>query len=304
MSTSPLVTIVIPSFNQGAYIGQCIESILSQDHRPLEIWVIDGGSTDQTISVLKQFDRCDEVHWVSEPDEGPADAVNKGLQRGKGEILAIQSSDDAYAPGAISTAVAALRSDQKLGLVYGDIKKVDQFDNVVYQSSEIPHGNLDDLLAKRMWIPQASAFFRASVVDRIGYWNPELPYTPDIDYWIRIWFEFDVKKMDGLFATIRMHEDQRDRQAAKIVRDWNRMIAASPSIRSASFSTRRAAWAGCHRNALQYGNGNDWSVSYHLLMQSIYSPSNVPRLFANWRQAIPGFIPCYKLLSRMRSNET
>ncbi|QEF99482.1 PGL/p-HBAD biosynthesis glycosyltransferase [Stieleria maiorica] len=304
MSQSPLVTIVIPSFNQGAYIGQCIESILTQDHRPLEIWVVDGGSTDDTLTVLSQFDYCNEIHWISEPDRGPADAVNKGLKRAGGSILAIQSSDDAYLPGAISTAVSALQANDDVGLVYGDIKKVDQHDRVVYASSQIRHGNLDDLLAKRMWIPQASAFFKASVIDRIGYWNPDLPYTPDIDYWIRIWFEFEVEKLEGVIATIRMHEEQRDRQAAKIVRDWNRMVTESRSIRAASFATRRAAWAGCHRNALEYGAGNDWMVSYHMLMQSVYVPSNLPKLIANWRQAIPGFIPCYKLFSRLRSNST
>src|SRR5262249_60454279 len=96
----PLVSIVVPSFNQGRFIAETVRSCLGQCYRPIEILVQDGGSTDDTISVLRSLD-APELYWVSEADEGVVDAVNKGLSRAKGEILSIQSSDDVFLGGGV-----------------------------------------------------------------------------------------------------------------------------------------------------------------------------------------------------------
>src|SRR2546423_361332 len=106
MTPRPLLSIVIPSYNQGAYIRETLESIFAQDYRPIEVLVLDGASSDETVDVLKSFD-APELQWWSEKDRGVVDAVNKGLARASGEIVAIQSSDDAYAPAAFSAAIEA-----------------------------------------------------------------------------------------------------------------------------------------------------------------------------------------------------
>ena len=105
MNTDSLVTIIVPSFNQGRFIKETLHSILAQDYRPIEVLVIDGASSDLTIEVLESYAGVPELKWWSEPDNGVVDAVNKGLARARGEIVAIQSSDDLYLPGAISAAV-------------------------------------------------------------------------------------------------------------------------------------------------------------------------------------------------------
>ena len=107
----PLVSIVVPSFNQGKFIGETIESILSQKYRPLEVIVMDGASTDETLNVLDGFRSCPEMRIRSEPDKGVVDAVNKGLKDARGWITAIQSSDDVYLPDTVETAVEALRAN-------------------------------------------------------------------------------------------------------------------------------------------------------------------------------------------------
>src|SRR5512146_2080279 len=110
----PLVSIVIPSFSQGKYIAETLDSVLAQDYRPMEVLVLDGASKDDTVAVLHRYDSVPEVRWWSEPDRGVVDAVNKGLAIAKGEIEAIQSSDDTYAPGAISAAVEGFSRDPRL----------------------------------------------------------------------------------------------------------------------------------------------------------------------------------------------
>jgi len=119
-----LVSIIVPSFNQGRYIGETLRSCLAQDYRPLEILVLDGGSSDETVAVLRSFD-APELRWWSEPDRGVVDAVNKGLALTRGEIIGIQSSDDVYLPGAVDAGVEALAATPALGLVYGDIEHFD-----------------------------------------------------------------------------------------------------------------------------------------------------------------------------------
>src|SRR4051794_35419687 len=101
----PLVSIVTPSYNQGQFIRETIDSVLSQDYPNLEYWVIDAASTDQTLDVLRDYERDPRFHWISEADRGQSDAINKGWNRCQGSILAWLCSDDLYCPGAIKTQV-------------------------------------------------------------------------------------------------------------------------------------------------------------------------------------------------------
>jgi len=102
-NNKPLISIIIPNYNNGKYIRETINSALIQDYRPIEIIVIDGASTDDSVKILHEYDNMPEVKWISEPDKGVADAVNKGFTIAKGEICGIQSSDDYYLPNALSS---------------------------------------------------------------------------------------------------------------------------------------------------------------------------------------------------------
>lgn len=121
---SPLVSIVTPSFNQAAYLESSIRSVLDQDYRPLEYIVIDGGSSDGSRGILERYaDRL--AWWVSEPDAGQTEAINKGFARSKGSILAWLNSDDVYVPGAVREAVEYLTAHPEAGMVYGDADYID-----------------------------------------------------------------------------------------------------------------------------------------------------------------------------------
>jgi len=265
LPAQPLVSILIPSFNQGSFIRATLESIFSQDYRPLEIWVIDGKSTDGTLDVLQSYADRAELKWISEPDEGVVDAVNKGFARVSGDVVAIQSSDDCYLPGALSRAVGEFRDQPDLGLLYGDTVKVTA-DGRDLSRHRIGPYSLENVLLFRTWIPQPSTFFRRELLDALGGWDPRIPYAPDTDLWIRMAFRTEVRKVDAYFSQRRMHEAQRDTQAAKIVRDFSLMIDQSEDIRCAPPQIRRAAQAAKHLIRVRYNPpASDLYRAWHLL---------------------------------------
>lgn len=271
--SQPLISIVVPSFNQGRFIRTTIDSILSQNYRPLQIIVVDGGSRDETVTVLQSYENTPELEWTSAPDSGVVEAVNKGFARARGELVAIQSSDDCYLAGAFRTAVNEFHQDPELGLLYGDTVKVDADGNELARH-RIGAYSLINLFRIRTWIPQPSAFFRRELLDVLGGWDDRIPYAPDTDLWIRMAFRTHVKKIDTYFSQRRMHGEQRDKQAAKIIRDYGLMIDQSPDIAAATPELRAAAQAGKYLMRVRYNpHRGDWYAAYALIQAGLRDPA-------------------------------
>jgi glycosyltransferase involved in cell wall biosynthesis len=256
LSPPPLISVVVPSYNQGAFIRQTIQSCLDQDYRPIEIVVMDGASTDHTVEVLKSFGDVPELRWVSEPDEGVVDAVNKGLRAARGEIAAIQSSDDYFLPGCFSAVAEGFRAHPAAGLVFGDVERVDADGHVVFSPRQ-PRYSLARLLARELFIYQPAAFFRRNLALDLGGWNPELPYVPDLDLWIRLAFHAKVAQLDAVLAAYRSHPGQRDTHRENIYRNYLRMLDLSREIPAAALHLRLAAKAG--EALLKFRYGGPWS---------------------------------------------
>jgi glycosyltransferase involved in cell wall biosynthesis len=278
----PEVSIIVPSYNQGRFIRATIDSILSQNYRPIRIYVIDGASKDETVEVLRSYGNIPELNWVSEPDKGVVDAVNKGFARVTGEIIAIQSSDDMYMPGTVQRIVETFRSNSAVGLVYGDTMKVDADGNVLLKYQNGPF-SLENLFLFRTWIPQPSAFFRREMLQACGGWDERIPYAPDTDLWIRMAYRTKVLKIDEYFSQRRMHDAQRDTQKKKIIRDYCRMIDQSQEIAGSPRRIQQAAQAGKYLLKIRYNsNGSDWSNAWNRLMAGwlypeLSAPSKVVR---------------------------
>lgn len=264
---------IVPSFNQGRFIRATLDSILAQDYRPLEIHVVDGASRDETVEVLQSYGQIPELFWTSEPDSGVVEAVNKGFTRVHGDIVAIQSSDDCYLPGAISAAVNAFQNHPEAGLIYGNTVKVDEFGRELGRSNVGPW-SLENLFLLKTWIPQPSCFFRRQLLNTCGGWDERIPYAADTGLWIRIAFHTQVRKIDKCLSQRRMHDSQRDTHSDRVLRDYRKLIANSPEIAAASPHLRRAARSGAELIYRRYNpTGSELRAFWHDLKGMVICPS-------------------------------
>lgn len=181
------VSIITPSFNQGGFIERTVESVLSQrGDFDLEYLVVDGGSTDATRSVLRRYEG--RLRWISEPDRGQCDAINKGLRMTSGEVVTWLNSDDTYEPGAVQAAVEALRGGARW--CFGECRIVDEHDREIrrgvtaYKNAQARRYGLARLLG-RNFISQPATFFRRDLVAEVGALDESLHFAMDYDLWLR-----------------------------------------------------------------------------------------------------------------------
>ena len=201
MSELPLVSVVTPSFNHGRFIRETIESVLSQSYPRIEYLVMDGGSTDETVEILKSYG--DRVTWVSEPDRGQTNAINKGWRRARGTIVAYLNSDDTYLPGAVEKAVTALQADPGAGAVYGEGYHVDEAGRVIERYPTEPFDMAR--LGQTCFICQPTVFLRRDVVERLGFLDGSRRYCMDYDLWIRLAQVSRFVYLPEFLANTRMH---------------------------------------------------------------------------------------------------
>jgi glycosyltransferase involved in cell wall biosynthesis len=249
MST-PELTIIVPSFNQGRYLAGTLESILSQ-RANVQVVVVDGASTDGTVELLRDYAaRHPCIEWISEPDRGPADAVNKGLTRAHGEIVGIQSSDDLYLTGAFVAALEAFAKHPEVGLLWGDAQAIDE-GGTVFFSGNLPQHSWESVFATRLCIPQSSTFFRRALLKQTAGWNGAY-HSCDIEFWLRLLFRTQALKVDCTLSQWRVHAAQRTQAARGLYRDYARIIRESHDVRTAPLRIRRYAHGSIHLMALDY----------------------------------------------------
>jgi glycosyltransferase involved in cell wall biosynthesis len=296
---APLVTIVVPSFNQGKFIRETIASCLAQDYRPIEILVMDGGSRDDTVAVLESF-QAPALRWWSEPDGGVADAVNKGMAHARGDILTIQSSDDVFLPGALTAAVDALRSAPDAGLVYGDVELIDEHSHTIGADRQGPF-EMAAYLGRFQYIPQPGTCFTRAALQLAQGWREEYSYAADADFWMRIAARLPVCKLDRLVAKYRYHPEQRDTQRARIARDWQGAVRDLLANASLSPRERHFAAMGVHLAAYRYLPGDAWWARTLALYRAILAnPGGALDARFPKRELLPGRVPLWALLSRLK----
>lgn len=288
-----LISIIVPSYNQGAYIRETLDSILTQDYTPFEVLVIDGASKDETVDVLRSYD-APNLQWRSEPDKGVVDAVNKGLARAKGDIIGIQSSDDLYVPGALTAIANEFARDPELALVYGDVEYIDAQSRVTSRT-ELPPFDLHEYIGKLTYIPQPAAFFTAAAARAAGPWRADISYAADAEFYLRIVTNGKAKKIDRVLARYRYHEAQRDKAGARIMRDWETGVA--PYARDPRFRhhARSGVWLVRHH----YTPERQWvRRTWYAYRMLLANPALLPRM--DRRDLLPGRYPIWKFLSRVK----
>lgn len=204
----PRISIITPSFNQGRFIAQTVESVLSQGYPDLEYLVIDGGSTDETLGVLRRYG--ERIRWVSERDRGQSHALNKGLALATGEVLAFLNSDDCYRPGALLAVGRRFAQDQRIGWLTGKCGIIDPHGQAT-RGAITCYKNLWLALRSRTvlhvvnYISQPATFWRRRLWEQAGAFDERLHYTMDYDYWLRLGRQTPLGVIDRYLADFRVH---------------------------------------------------------------------------------------------------
>lgn len=209
----PRISIVTPSYNQGQFIEETIRSVLLQGYPNLEYIIIDGGSTDNSVEIIKKYEPW-LAYWVSEKDRGQSHAINKGWERATGEIYAYLCSDDFYFPDSLHKIALAFSSSVDFGIVVGGIASADENSYIgKVRNPKLPMSAPVDLtlLDPDSWnLPQASAFFSKKILSEIGMWvREDLHYTMDRELFYRAVRKSNLIILEQALATFRHHPNSK-----------------------------------------------------------------------------------------------
>jgi len=201
-TVGPMVSVVIPCLNRAHFLVPTIESVLNQDYPNIECIVVDGGSTDGTIEILHSYG--ERIRWVSEPDEGHADAINKGWAMAKGEILAWLNADDVWVvPDAVSKAVSYLEAHPEVDVVYGDCGSIDAEGNFICMSY-LREWDLEYAVMQcDHCIPQPASFVRRRILEKVGWLDVNFIAKKDHELWLRIGLVGEIRHIPVLLAHAR-----------------------------------------------------------------------------------------------------
>lgn len=249
MLSQPLVSIITPSFNQASFLEQTLLSVLEQDYPNIEYWVIDGGSTDNSLEIIKKYEHR-MAGWVSEKDRGQADGVNKGFAKATGQIIGWLNSDDLYYPGAIAGAVEAIQQHPDASFVYSDVESIDE-NGTPFNLMRYGDWKLADLMTFKI-IGQPGVFMRRKVLEQAGYLDLSYNYLLDVHLWLRMAAVAEPQYIAGkIWSAARIHSDAKNiahaekfgAEAFKIAR-W---LGEDQRFYPLSAKIFKKIWAGAHR---------------------------------------------------------
>lgn len=196
MHEEKLVSIVTPSYNQGRFIEDTILSIKNQTYPNIEHIIIDGGSTDNTLGILKKYKDTYNMQWISEPDNGPADAINKGFAMAQGSIYGYLNSDDKLLAESISLVVTEFDQNQDIDIIYGNAYIINQYDQIIRKMYSASFFNRYLYVLGGFCIAQQAAFWRRDIFEKVEGFNPDNRISWDGEFWV------DVEMREGKFKYI------------------------------------------------------------------------------------------------------
>ena len=250
---NPLVSIVTPSFNQAQFLEQTIRSVLEQNFSGLEYMVVDGGSADGSIDIIRKY-AGNLSWWVSEPDQGQGNAIRKGLARAGGKYIAWINSDDYYLPGAIEQAVAVLESNPGWGLVYGNVMAVNETGEKINLLEYQPY-QLEDLM-KFQIIGQPAVFMRREVYEQAGGISGSYHYLLDHHLWLRMAALAPMAYIPQTWAAARFHQAAKNTAMAANFASEAHQIAGwleqEEPYKQVMAAISDKVWAGAYRFGARY----------------------------------------------------
>lgn len=207
-SKLPVVSVITPAYNQGIFLRDTIESVLSQDYPHIELLVLNDGSTDNTEEILKEY--TGRIKWETQKNMGQTPTINKGWQQTSGEIITWLNSDDTYLPGAVKAGVDYLLSHPDTGIVFADSLFTEADGTPLERTRPLPPFNYKNFVVGcENPISQPSSFIRRSVMQKAGELDPTFYYFMDWDFWLRAGLYCKIDYIPELWSTYRLHAESK-----------------------------------------------------------------------------------------------
>ena len=208
MSDLPKLSVITPTLNQAQFIAATVESVLGQGYPNLEYWVLDGGSTDGTAELMQRF--AGQLIFISEPDKGQVDAINKGLRLCSGEVVAYLNSDDVYEPGTLLRVGEYFRQHPAARALTGKCRRIDAHGREIngfittYKNFWLKLNGFRALQIQQ-YISQPATFWKRDLLGEVGFFNPAYRYAFDYEYWLRIFKQTRIDYLDEYLAAFRVY---------------------------------------------------------------------------------------------------
>ncbi len=260
----PKLSVITPSFNQGKYLERTILSVLNQHYPNLEYIIIDGGSTDESVEVIKKYERY-LTYWVSEPDQGQVDALNKGFSQATGDWVSFQNSDDVYFPETFHRFGKVALKNTNVDLLYGDLLMITADDQVTELLKTLPFSFICQLV-EGMQVHNQSLFFKRRLLDEYGIFDSSYRFAFDYEFITRYAAQpgVTVKRVEGLAGALRVHEEAKSSTIAQVGRQEHQRIQTIFEKYNTSLLPQKMQYLYCRLRKLAYLFGqNDWNYIAH-----------------------------------------
>jgi glycosyltransferase involved in cell wall biosynthesis len=232
----PRVSVIIPSYNQGSFIRQTLDSVLTQGYPDLELIVVDGASTDDTVEILREYESR-LAYWVSEPDNGQSHAINKGFARATGSLVGWLNSDDLYLSKSLFRAASYLMDRPECDVVFSDYIFIDELGELLKRRREIPFDFATYLWTRDCYHANCAGMFRRQIFEETGGLRQDLDYSMDYEFYLRLASQgFRVDHVREFWGAYRFHKE------SKSVADNESQIRESMEVASVYSHDVRAPW--------------------------------------------------------------
>jgi len=276
ISYHPKISIITPSFNQSQFLEETILSVVNQAYPNLEYIIMDGGSTDGSVEIIKKYAHR-LTYWESEPDHGQSHAINKGFKRATGELAAWLNSDDLLTPGALQEAAEIYNEDPSLGFIHGISELIDENGNSQNKHFGSEFDLIENLITSQNTVAQQSTFINRQCLESIGFLDESLHMSMDWDLWLRLGARYSSRFVPKVWSKTRhwpmtktktqllSSGDEHIRIAKKLIED--KELKLSKEIE------RKALAAGYGRKAfLEFQEGHRNTFKACLFRSLLYSP--------------------------------
>jgi glycosyltransferase involved in cell wall biosynthesis len=291
-NATPLVSVITPAYNQAAYLGETIESILNQDYKHIEYIILNDGSTDNTVELLEKY--TGKLIWETHANMGETLTVNKGVGMAQGEIITVVNADDLLLPGAVSTAVAFMQFRQDILVAYPDWNVIDPNSRVV-RNIQVPEYDYLYTLKYHQCVVGPGAFIRRRAFDMAGLRDPEFRYVADFEFWMRLGLFGEFARIPHTLAAWREHPEAASRscRGSAMAEEHIRMMQkyyARPNIPDAVRRVRSEAFCRAHITAALTSGAQGRLIAKHCVMGFWCHPPSVLANVDKWKAGVKAII--------------